>query len=484
MTDALARLRALQAADLPVHGGRTLAYVYDSGLADVDRIGREAVAAYAGSNGLDPTAFPSLLRMENDLVGFALELLDAPGHRGRHRHLRRHRVGAARRAGRARRPPRRRAPADGAARHRARGVPQGRALLRRRGRCWCRSVPTSAPTSPRPRPPSTRPRAHRAGGGQRTVVRARRRRPGHRARRARRRARDPLPRRRLHRRLGAAVRRPARPRRAAVDVRGRRGHLDLGRPAQVRLRPQGHLAAAAPHAGAAPPAVLRLGGLAGLHDAELDDAVDEVGRTPGRRLGRGAVAGRHGLRAPLPRGLRGRRRDRGRASPTSPALALVVPPDSTLVALVTDDSCDAVHVCDEMADAGLVRPAADVVRRTARDHPPLGQRRDPRPRPGVPRRAARRRSRPRSTPARCASTPRCRVHRGARPGRAHRRRLRRPARRLRPGRRRPTATSPCPTGWPRSTRCSTWPRPAMREALLVAFLDRLQRPHRAVHLEA
>ena len=79
MSDALERLKALQAADLPVHGGRTLAYVYDSGLPDVDRIGREAVAAYAGSNGLDPTAFPSLLRMENDLVGFALGLLDGPG---------------------------------------------------------------------------------------------------------------------------------------------------------------------------------------------------------------------------------------------------------------------------------------------------------------------------------------------------------------------------------------------------------------------
>src|SRR3954447_7820392 len=78
MNDPLARLRQLQTADLPVHGGRTLAYVYDSGLAAGDRIGREAVAAYAGSNGLDPTAFPSLLRMENDLVGFALDLLDGP----------------------------------------------------------------------------------------------------------------------------------------------------------------------------------------------------------------------------------------------------------------------------------------------------------------------------------------------------------------------------------------------------------------------
>ncbi len=78
MSDVLARLRERQAADVPVTGGRTLAYVYDSGLEEVDRVGREAVAAYAGSNGLDPTAFPSLLAMENELVGFACGLLGAP----------------------------------------------------------------------------------------------------------------------------------------------------------------------------------------------------------------------------------------------------------------------------------------------------------------------------------------------------------------------------------------------------------------------
>src|SRR6478736_2239723 len=76
--DVLTRLKAMQEADLPIHGGRTLAYVFDSGLADVDRVGRAAVAAYAGSNGLDPTSFPSLLQMENDLIGFAANLLDAP----------------------------------------------------------------------------------------------------------------------------------------------------------------------------------------------------------------------------------------------------------------------------------------------------------------------------------------------------------------------------------------------------------------------
>lgn len=78
MSDSLDRLKALQGADLPVHGGRTLAYVYDSGDPEIDRIAREAVAAYAASNALDPTAFPSLLQMENELVGFACGLLDAP----------------------------------------------------------------------------------------------------------------------------------------------------------------------------------------------------------------------------------------------------------------------------------------------------------------------------------------------------------------------------------------------------------------------
>ncbi|GAA4393533.1 aminotransferase class V-fold PLP-dependent enzyme [Ornithinibacter aureus] len=76
--EVLATLRMLQGLDLPAHGGRTLAYVYDSGLADADAVGLEALAMFAGSNGLDPTAFPSLLIMENDLVALAGDLLDAP----------------------------------------------------------------------------------------------------------------------------------------------------------------------------------------------------------------------------------------------------------------------------------------------------------------------------------------------------------------------------------------------------------------------
>ena len=78
MTGLRERIEELRAHDLPTKGGSTLAYVYDSGLPDVDAVAHEALVAFADSNGLDPTAFPSLLRMENELVGFAADLLGAP----------------------------------------------------------------------------------------------------------------------------------------------------------------------------------------------------------------------------------------------------------------------------------------------------------------------------------------------------------------------------------------------------------------------
>lgn len=73
-----ARLAELQTGDLPTHGGRSLAYVYDSGLAEVDELGRTALAQYGHSNGLDPTAFPSLLLMEREVIARCAEVLHAP----------------------------------------------------------------------------------------------------------------------------------------------------------------------------------------------------------------------------------------------------------------------------------------------------------------------------------------------------------------------------------------------------------------------
>ncbi|MGH3877279.1 MAG: pyridoxal phosphate-dependent decarboxylase family protein [Actinophytocola sp.] len=73
--EVLAELSELRAGDLPTHGGRTLAYVYDSGLSGVDELAARAHALASSANGLDPTAFPSLLRMENDVVATVAALL-------------------------------------------------------------------------------------------------------------------------------------------------------------------------------------------------------------------------------------------------------------------------------------------------------------------------------------------------------------------------------------------------------------------------
>ncbi|WP_035857494.1 pyridoxal phosphate-dependent decarboxylase family protein [Cryptosporangium arvum] len=73
--DVLSALAELRAGDLPTHGGRTWAYVYDSGLAGLDELAHRAAQAVTGLNGLDPTVFPSLLAMENEVVGAAASLL-------------------------------------------------------------------------------------------------------------------------------------------------------------------------------------------------------------------------------------------------------------------------------------------------------------------------------------------------------------------------------------------------------------------------
>lgn len=76
----LAELRGMRAADLPTHGGRLFAYVYDPAKAGLDELAMSAYALSAHVNGLDPTAFPSLLATENALVAAAARVLGAgPG---------------------------------------------------------------------------------------------------------------------------------------------------------------------------------------------------------------------------------------------------------------------------------------------------------------------------------------------------------------------------------------------------------------------
>src|SRR5262245_24162648 len=67
---ALSRLEAFRAGDMPWRDGRTWAYVYDPGR-EAESVIKEAYAAYLTENALDPTVFPSALRLENEVVAMA-----------------------------------------------------------------------------------------------------------------------------------------------------------------------------------------------------------------------------------------------------------------------------------------------------------------------------------------------------------------------------------------------------------------------------
>ncbi|MDR2996725.1 MAG: aspartate aminotransferase family protein, partial [Microbacterium sp.] len=68
MTGILDRLRALRAGDAPTHGGHVLAYVYDSGMPELDELADAAASLARPVNGLDPTVFPSVAAMERDVI--------------------------------------------------------------------------------------------------------------------------------------------------------------------------------------------------------------------------------------------------------------------------------------------------------------------------------------------------------------------------------------------------------------------------------
>lgn len=73
--DILADLRGRQADDLDTHGGRTWAYVYDAGNREAEQVATEALVAAMHENAIDPTVFPSVLDLENDLVRIAADHL-------------------------------------------------------------------------------------------------------------------------------------------------------------------------------------------------------------------------------------------------------------------------------------------------------------------------------------------------------------------------------------------------------------------------
>lgn len=68
--EVLQTLQSYKANDMPWRDGRTWAYVYDPG-AEAEEVIKQAYSLYLSENGLDPTVFPSILRLENELVAMA-----------------------------------------------------------------------------------------------------------------------------------------------------------------------------------------------------------------------------------------------------------------------------------------------------------------------------------------------------------------------------------------------------------------------------
>ncbi|GII57221.1 aspartate aminotransferase family protein [Planotetraspora thailandica] len=77
--DLLAELAALKAGDLPVRGGKVTAYVYDTGRPEIHDAAHRAYAEMLEVNMLDPTAFPSMVAIEKQVVGAVADLLGRPG---------------------------------------------------------------------------------------------------------------------------------------------------------------------------------------------------------------------------------------------------------------------------------------------------------------------------------------------------------------------------------------------------------------------
>jgi glutamate/tyrosine decarboxylase-like PLP-dependent enzyme len=72
--EVLAQLDTFKSRDLDATDSRTFAYTYEAGAA-VDAVMREAAGRFLKQNALDPTVYPSLLALENAVVGVAVRHL-------------------------------------------------------------------------------------------------------------------------------------------------------------------------------------------------------------------------------------------------------------------------------------------------------------------------------------------------------------------------------------------------------------------------
>jgi sphinganine-1-phosphate aldolase len=76
-TELKGRMADYATGDVRWRDGKTAVYVFNAG-PEIERVQKEAYALFMSENGLGPMAFPSLKRMEEEVVGFGLALLHGP----------------------------------------------------------------------------------------------------------------------------------------------------------------------------------------------------------------------------------------------------------------------------------------------------------------------------------------------------------------------------------------------------------------------
>ena len=76
-TELQAQMTDYAGGDVKWRDGKTAVYVFNAG-PEVEQVQKAAYTAFMSENGLGPMAFPSLKRMESEVVGFGLNLLHGP----------------------------------------------------------------------------------------------------------------------------------------------------------------------------------------------------------------------------------------------------------------------------------------------------------------------------------------------------------------------------------------------------------------------
>ncbi|NMP16046.1 aspartate aminotransferase family protein [Thalassotalea sp. Y01] len=71
----LTKLELMKSEDLPWEEGKVFAYVYDAGPQAMKLI-KNSFSLFLTENGLDPTAFPSAMQLEKEVIGMAIDLIN------------------------------------------------------------------------------------------------------------------------------------------------------------------------------------------------------------------------------------------------------------------------------------------------------------------------------------------------------------------------------------------------------------------------